>query len=342
MSSSTKCRRFSHRPKLGETIGPFTIDGIIRNSHRPMYTGIDSVARRAFIKGAKEEGDPRYGVACLGHEFDVLVNVHRGSAVEHVCKVIEPGSDLKHGIPFMFLSYAGEISLDKALLYGAIGLSDPGKKITRTVEAINAKGIVHRDLKPSNIRLNGGPTIVDFGSAMYLDAPRLFYAHEAGTPGFTSPQQAEGGPPTLADEVFSVCALWCFILEGRTPYNVGSVKNEFEELEWVTFFDKPTFDRAYLMERYGEFGRILADGLSLNPAERPSVKDIGDAAEKQFREVYVPPQYMGSLPPSETPVGRGSSSSHIPRSPAHAVYTPYFAAQGGGYSRTTSRPAQPA
>ena len=72
--------------------------------------------------------------------------------------------------------------------------------------AIHAAGLIHRDLKPSNVLLaEDGPRVIDFGISRAAEATALTHADLViGSPGFMSPEQAEGretGPPS---DVFSL------------------------------------------------------------------------------------------------------------------------------------------
>jgi len=60
--------------------------------------------------------------------------------------------------------------------------------------AIHAAGVIHRDLKPSNVLLaQDGPRIIDFGISSAAGATALTgTGFMIGSPGFMSPEQAEG------------------------------------------------------------------------------------------------------------------------------------------------------
>src|SRR5256886_1180589 len=66
--------------------------------------------------------------------------------------------------------------------------------LVEALQAIHACGVVHRDLKPANVLLAAdGPRVIDFGIARAADGTSLTAAGVVfGTPGFMSPEQAEG------------------------------------------------------------------------------------------------------------------------------------------------------
>jgi serine/threonine protein kinase len=91
------------------------------------------------------------------------------------------------------------------------------------LEAIHAAGVVHRDLKPSNVLLaEDGPRVIDFGISLAAEASVLTQAGTVmGSPGFMSPEQAEGrevGPPS---DVFSLGAVLAFAATGQGPFGPG-------------------------------------------------------------------------------------------------------------------------
>lgn len=88
---------------------------------------------------------------------------------------------------------------------------------------IHAAGVVHRDLKPSNILLaSDGPRIIDFGISRAADATVLTRAGwVSGSPGFMSPEQAEGSEAGPASDIFSLGVALAFAATGEEPFGAG-------------------------------------------------------------------------------------------------------------------------
>ena len=95
--------------------------------------------------------------------------------------------------------------------------------LAEALVAIHAAGLVHRDLKPSNVLLAGdGPRVIDFGISQAADASVLTQTGAImGSPGYFSPEQAEGRPVGPPGDVFSLGAVLAFAASGEGPFGTG-------------------------------------------------------------------------------------------------------------------------
>jgi serine/threonine protein kinase len=84
------------------------------------------------------------------------------------------------------------------------------------LQAAHSAGIVHRDLKPSNILVDafGRARVMDFGIAARLHDPGN-HDQIVGTPGYMSPEAAQGGLPSASMDVFSVGVVLVELLSGQ-------------------------------------------------------------------------------------------------------------------------------
>ena len=136
-------------------------------------------------------------------------------------------ADLDSPVPWLVTAYVPGASLAEAveqqgplpvatLLALAAGLAEG-------LSAIHAAGVIHRDLKPSNVLLApDGPRIIDFGISSAVDATSLTGTGlMIGSPGFMSPEQAEGMPVGPPSDIFSLGGVLIFAVRGEGPFGSG-------------------------------------------------------------------------------------------------------------------------
>ena len=108
-------------------------------------------------------------------------------------------------------------------------------QIAEALEAAHDKGIIHRDLKPANVKVTpqGRVKVLDFGLAKAIlsaDADQAFSqgstptgvdtgaGHIVGTPGYMSPEQANGGEVDKRTDVWAFGCLLFELLSGKRAF----------------------------------------------------------------------------------------------------------------------------
>ena len=96
--------------------------------------------------------------------------------------------------------------------------------LVEALQAIHACGVVHRDLKPANVLLaTDGPRVIDFGISRAADGTALTATGVVfGTPGYMSPEQAEGRPAGPASDVFALGCVIAYAAGGAGPFGTGT------------------------------------------------------------------------------------------------------------------------
>ena len=81
-------------------------------------------------------------------------------------------------------------------------------------------GVVHRDVKPANMMFTteGVLKIADFGLAHINEQNLTMTGSLLGSPGYMSPEQIEGGPPTSQTDMFSLGVVLYCCLCGCRPF----------------------------------------------------------------------------------------------------------------------------
>ena len=84
------------------------------------------------------------------------------------------------------------------------------------------KGLIHRDIKPSNLMLteDGQVKVTDFGLAKAARAETHLTAtgEVLGSPGYISPEQAQGQPLDARSDIYSLGATFFHLITGRLPF----------------------------------------------------------------------------------------------------------------------------
>jgi serine/threonine protein kinase len=197
--------------------------------------------------------------------------VHAARRVGGICTAPVVDADPDGAQPWLVTAYVDGPSLAEAVtaqgpmpvesvLTLAAGLAEG-------LGAVHAAGVVHRDLKPSNVLLaSDGPRIIDFGISRALDSTVLTNASSVvGSPGFMSPEQAEGdrvGPPT---DIFSLGGVLAFAATGEPPFGAGSAS---------ALLYRVVYGTAATCHVPAEIRPLVERCLAKDPASRPTSDEL--------------------------------------------------------------------
>lgn len=203
--------------------------------------------------------------------------------------------------------------------------------LAESLAAIHAVGLVHRDLKPSNVLLaDDGPRVIDFGISRATEASALTHTGlVVGSPGFMSPEQAEGGQVGPPSDVFSLGGVLTYAATGQGPFGAGSTAAlVYRVVHGTPALDGISADLRALIERC----------LTKDPGMRPTAPellaelgDVGVAAgwlpapltEEVSAQASHTPQLTG------TGAGRQSTVNRSPESAFSPTVTQPSADRGG-------------
>ena len=255
------------RPGDPELIGPYRLRGRLGTGGMGrVYLGLSPGGRAAAIKVIRSElaQDPEFRA-----RFRREVAVARQVSGLYTAPVLDADADGPE--PWLATAYVPGPSLADAVsqhgplpapsvLMLAAGLAE-------ALSAIHSAGVVHRDLKPANVLLaDDGPRVIDFGISRAAEGSSLTHTGlVVGSPGFMSPEQAEGrevGPPS---DIFSLGAVLAFAATGRGPFGSGSTP----ALVYRVVHDGPQLDLVP-----AEIRPLSERCLAKDPAGRPTAAGL--------------------------------------------------------------------
>ncbi|MCT7356226.1 bifunctional serine/threonine-protein kinase/ABC transporter substrate-binding protein [Streptomyces sp. 15-116A] len=158
-----------------------------------------------------------------------------------------------------------------------------GAMLAEALDAVHGAGMVHRDVKPGNVLLAlDGPRLIDFGIARALDDTVLTATDVViGSPGFLSPEQAQGRPVGPASDIFSLGCVLAWAATGVRPFGTGPV-------EALLF--RTVHDPADLATVPAELRPLIEACLAKDPARRPTAATLRATwAEDTPADGWLPP-----------------------------------------------------
>src|SRR5262245_25794807 len=171
----------------------------------------DPDRKRRFVQEAK-------AASALNHPHIITIyDVGSDGDTDFIVMEYLAGTTLDHLVP------AQGLQLKRALAFG-VAIADALAKA-------HDAGIIHRDLKPSNVMITdaGGVKVLDFGVAKLLEpaeasgetrtvAAATEEGTTIGTPGYMSPEQAEGRRLDGRSDIFSFGAVLYEMVTGRKAF----------------------------------------------------------------------------------------------------------------------------
>ena len=139
--------------------------------------------------------------------------------------------------------------------------------VARGLEALHTEGVVHRDLKPANLFLSQGPPptwkILDYGVSKLREST-MTEDQVVGTPGYMSPEQAQGGAVDARSDLFALGAVAYRVLTGRRPFTGTGTPQLLYQVVYV----QPVRPREIAAQLPRDVELVLAIALAKLPKAR--------------------------------------------------------------------------
>src|SRR5437773_1275053 len=211
------------QPGDPQLIGPYRLRGRLgAGGMGRVYLGLSPGGRSVAVKVIRAD---------LAQDAEFRARFRREVAVARTVSglftapVID--ADVEGPVPWLATAYVPGPSLADAVTeHGPLPAASVlalARGLAEALSAIHAAGVVHRDLKPANVLLAGdGPRVIDFGISRAVEASALTHIGlVVGSPGFMSPEQAEGREVGSPSDIFSLGAVLAFAATGRGPFGSG-------------------------------------------------------------------------------------------------------------------------
>jgi eukaryotic-like serine/threonine-protein kinase len=221
-------------------------------------------------------------------------------------------ADLDGPVPWLATSYIAGPSLGDAVaergpmppalvLRLAAGLAEG-------LAAIHAAGVVHRDLKPSNVLLaEDGPRLIDFGISRSVESISLTRTGTVvGSPGFMSPEQAEGRPVGPPSDIFSLGAVLTFAATGEGPFGEGST---------VALLYRVVASEPNIQGVPDELRPLIERCLAKDPRQRPTAAQLLDRLGTAAAVQAYPATVQSVAPPADRDGGPDGRPAPTPPAP---------------------------
>ena len=300
----------------------------------PALAAMES-ARQRFVREAQT-------AAAVNHENIIAIHsVDDQSLVPYIVMQMIEGMSLQEKV-----ERDGALSIPEVL--------DIAPQIASGLAAAHARGLVHRDIKPANILIETTTKrirITDFGLARAVDDASLTQSGMiAGTPGYMSPEQANGEAVDHRSDLFSLGSVLYFLCTGRPPFVSGSTIATLKRVcsqepqpigevisdvpPWLTaiiarLHAKSSADRCQSANEVLELLRLQAAG-HLQTVQNEAIGDTNDAPRQdahrfggaRLKWMAASVALIGVAMIGLAGIGRSFwSSSHVPSDPAAKVQT---------------------
>jgi serine/threonine protein kinase len=222
----------------GEHIGPYELMGLLGEGgmgtvHRARQT--EPFQREVALKLVKPGMDTREVLARFESERRLLARLSH----PHIAAVHDAGVT-PLGRPYFVMELVDGQSITRFCDRRRLTLEDRLRlfiTVCSAVQHAHQKGVVHRDIKPGNVLVSDQdgepvPKVIDFGVGKALEGDTrrgtlcTRQGQLIGTPGYMSPEQAEGSGGTVdtRSDVYSLGVLLYELVTGALPVDVADLR----------------------------------------------------------------------------------------------------------------------
>lgn len=208
-------------------------------------------------------------------------------------------------IHFLVMEYIDGISLQHLIeARGALSIARAVNYIAQAAQGLqhaSKMNLVHRDIKPSNLLLDrtGTIKILDLGLARFQNSgdnltQMIDSKTVLGTADYLAPEQARDSNVDVRADIYSLGAMFYFLITGKPPFDGGNVANKLIRHQ-ATVPARADSVRAEIPEGLAD---VIAMMLEKDAANRPQTPAEVVELLRPWLEPVAPPE------PEELPVSR--------------------------------------
>jgi eukaryotic-like serine/threonine-protein kinase len=211
----------------GQTYGHFRLTGRIGEG------GMGVVYRAERIDGVQQSVAIKLISTTVGHAGQIRFEREAQvlAQIEHpaVARLVDAG--VENGRAWIAMEFVNGLRIDdycRAKNLSSNGIVKLLVQLAGAVAVAHRMLVVHNDIKPANVLVTaeGVPKLIDFGISRALQeagavgpvGPVTVGVGRLFSPGFAAPEQINGGPVTVATDVFGLGALAYRLLTGRSTF----------------------------------------------------------------------------------------------------------------------------
>jgi eukaryotic-like serine/threonine-protein kinase len=320
------------QPADPQAIGPYRLLGQLgAGGMGQVFLGLSAGGRLVAVKVIRAElaADPEFR-ARFRRE---IAAAHKVSGL-YTAAVVD--ADVDGLVPWLATAYVAGPSLAQAVSeHGPLPAASVlalAAGLAESLTAIHAAGVAHRDLKPSNVLLAvDGPRVIDFGISRAAEATSMTRAgFVMGSPGFMSPEQAEGHDVGPASDMFSLGAVLAFAATGDGPFGGGST---------AALVYRVVHSPANLDHVPDEVRPLAERCLAKDPSHRPAAAELlADVGAVQPAAGWLPEPIINAIARDPALAMAAAADDSPAPIPAGAVPTP-VPAPGAAQTVTAGKPS---